>query len=97
VAAWKQSGQSGADYAHQHGLNENTFAWWRWQLGRERAQPVQPPKRPTLTLVPVTTTPTQPPHSDIELALPDGIVVRVHEHVDPQRVAALVRALVTTC
>jgi transposase len=97
VVAWKRSGQSGADYARRHGLNANTLAWWRWQLGRERSEPSQELERPMLTLVPVTTLAQEPSRAPIELGLPDGIVVRVSDHADPERVACLVRALLPAC
>ena len=50
---------SGVDFARQEGLNPNTFAWWRSELGREAAGP-------PLSLVPVKVAPSsrrcQRPH-----------------------------------
>ena len=90
VAACKRSGLSGVDYARRHRLNANTFAWWRSELGRDR---VEAP-RAALTLVPVTTPTVESMVGPIEVALSEGVVVRVPDHADLARVAQLVRALV---
>lgn len=90
VEAWMRSGLSGVDYARRHGLNANTFAWWRSELRRERVVSTG------LTLVPVRTMPAGS-NEPIEVALPDGVVVRVTDHSDLARVRQLVRALVVTC
>ena len=29
----RQSGTSIRSFARQHGINENTLAWWNWRLG----------------------------------------------------------------
>ena len=31
----RQSGLSIRAYAREHGLNENTLAWWNWRLGED--------------------------------------------------------------
>ncbi len=90
TAAWSRSGLTAADYAKRHGLNPGTFSWWRTELRRERSV------SPGLTLVPVTMAPARADHV-IEVALPDGVVVRVSEQSDLARVAQLVRALVSPC
>lgn len=90
AAAWSRSGLSAADYAKRHGLNPGTFSWWRSELRRERSI------SPSLTLVPVTMAPTTADHI-IEVALPDGIVVRASQQADLAHVAQLVRALVSPC
>lgn len=89
VSAWKESGQSRDDYASAHGLNPNTLAWWRSQLGRDKSS------RP-LTLVPVIAggvhrdaAPVEP----VEVVIPRGITVRVPNGADIDQVARLVRAL----
>lgn len=90
ISAWKRSGVQAVAYAEEHGLNPNTFAWWRSELGRE-TKPA-----PRLTLLPVTakTAGTAP----IEVVLPQhGVVVRVLDQADAARVAELVRALVRAC
>jgi transposase-like protein len=35
----RQSGLSIRAYAREHGLNENTLAWWNWRLGEEADEP----------------------------------------------------------
>jgi len=93
IARWRGSGLSGADYARLHDLNANTFAWWRSEL-REKRSALGPG---SLTLVPVTTPRAEADRRPVEVALPGGVVVRVPDHVDPARVAGLVRALVNAC
>jgi transposase len=91
VAAWGRSGLSGVDYARKHGLNANTFSWWRSEISRDRG------RAGGLTLVPVTMAAVPSPGEPIEVALPGGIVVRVPDDANPARVARLVRALVGAC
>lgn len=94
VAAWRQSGLPAAEYARQHGLNVNTFSWWRSQLGREGADDAE-----RLTLLPlnIPMAAERTPSTAVEVVLPHGIVVRVPDVTAPSRVADLVRALVTSC
>ncbi len=35
----RQSGLSIRAYAREHGLNQNTLAWWNWRLGEEVDEP----------------------------------------------------------
>jgi len=91
IDAWRRSGCSGDAYAVRHGLNPRTFAWWRSAL---RSDP--PPARP-LTLVPVQLPPVATSYAVVEVALPNGMVLRVPEHADPGRIAALLHALADRC
>ena len=86
VDAWRSARCTAADFARQHGLNPNTFAWWRSELSREAT-----PSR--LTLLPVATPllPREP--APVDVVLPSGIVVRVPLGVDLSWVGALVRAV----
>jgi hypothetical protein len=86
VSLWQRSDQSGCDFAVQNGLNPNTFAWWRSELGREEPQ--------RLSLVQVRVPTARPVGGPLEVVLPGRIIVRVPENADPESVAALVHALV---
>jgi transposase-like protein len=49
----RRSGVSIRAYAREHGINENTLAWWHWRLGDDLREP---------TFVEVTVAP-EPPRS----------------------------------
>jgi transposase-like protein len=86
VAAWRASGQSGVDFAREHGLNVHTFAWWRSELARTET--------PTpLTLVPVAAMHREREAQRLEVILDGGRTVRVPEQADPVWVARLIHAL----
>jgi transposase-like protein len=34
IDRYEDSGQSLRDFAEANGVNRNTLAWWRWELGR---------------------------------------------------------------
>lgn len=98
VEAWRASGQSRGDYCAAQGLSRKTFGWWAWRLDRER--------RPAETggqagrflpveiagIAPATEEPDVASAVDdrIEIALPDGVAVRVGAGFDA---AALQRVL----
>ena len=91
VEAWRASGQSRGEYCAMHGLSRKTFGWWAWRLDRQA---------PAAHFLPVEITGVSgpdevnvtPPTDDtrIEIALPDGVTVRVGRGVDG---AALRRVL----
>lgn len=54
LAAWKNSGESMAGFAHRHGLNAQRIAWWRERLAST-------PVAAALTVVPVTVRAEYPP------------------------------------
>jgi transposase-like protein len=85
VAAWRRSGQTCAGFARAHGLNLNTFAWWRSELARSSPTP--------LTLVPVSGRPDPVASEPLEVVLRNGLTVRVPERADISWVARLVHAL----
>ena len=82
---WRRSSLSGVDFARQEGLNPNTFAWWRSELGRELQEQ-------RLTLVPVRQ-PAVTRREPVEIVLPAGIVVRIPDSADLQRSVDLVAKL----
>jgi transposase-like protein len=86
ISAWRASGSSGVDFAREHGLNPNTFAWWRSELSRTgRSMP--------LTLVPITAVSASVSTEPLEVVLPGDIRIRVPESTDPTWVARLIQAL----
>jgi hypothetical protein len=94
VEAWRASGQSRADYCTAHGLSRKTFGWWVWRLDRQATV------APGAHFLPVEVADVcdrdaagAAPVGDetrIEIALPDGVRVRVGRGVDG---AALCRVL----
>lgn len=85
---WRCSGLTGIDFSRQEGLNPNTFAWWRSELGREQ-------RDQALTLVPVRK-PSPMAYETlepVEVVLPAGIIIRVPSSADLQRSADLVAKL----
>lgn len=82
---WRRSSLTGVDFARREGVNPNTFAWWRSELGREQQEQ-------RLTLVPVRSLVASRPEP-VEVVLPAGIVIRIPESADLQRSADLVARL----
>jgi hypothetical protein len=99
VEAWRASGQSRGDYCAAQGLSRKTFGWWAWHFDRQRrpAQtggeagcflPVEVTGIPVTTEVPEVAMAAA--DARIEIALPDGVAVRVGTGFDT---AALQRVL----
>ena len=100
VEAWRASGQSRAEYCAAHGLSRKTFGWWAWRLDRQgRRAPADPaahfvpveiaevPDRDAGGAVPVGE------EARIEIALPDGVTVRVGRGVDGEALRRVLAAL----
>lgn len=101
VEAWRASGQSRGEYCAAQGLSRKTFGWWAWHFDRQR--------RPTETggqvgrflPVEVAEIPVATEVSDvamaaaerIEIALPDGVVVRVGTGFDAAALQRVLRVL----
>jgi transposase-like protein len=83
VAGHRQSGLSVRAFCRRRGLSEPSFYAWRRQLDERegRARPA--------TFVPVRVV----SESMIEVALPNGVVVRAASVSEPQAIARLVAAL----
>jgi transposase-like protein len=78
-----RSGASPSEFARSKGVSVNRLVYWRKRLGQAR-----PPAFVAVTL-PRDASPPRPP---LEI-LVGGVVVRVPDEVDAERVAGLVHAL----
>ena len=102
VGAWRSGGRSRREYCAAHGLSRKTFDWWAWRLDRaDRAdREAGGPDGEEAHFLPVgladapetVTAPAAAAGEDerIEIALPDGVLVRVGPGFDA---AALHRVL----
>jgi hypothetical protein len=100
VEAWRASGQSRADYCTAHELSRKTFGWWAWRLDRQ-GRPA--PADPAAHFLPVEITGVGGPDeiavtlptddTRIEIALPDGVTVRVGRGVDGEALRRVLTAL----
>lgn len=99
VEAWRASGQSRGDYCAAQELSRKTFGWWAWRFDRERRPAAALPDAGHFLPVEVAAIPTALEVPDvtragaderIEIALPDGVAVRVGAGFDA---AALRRVL----
>jgi transposase len=98
VKRWKRSGLSAAEFARREGLKAKQLHWWNWKLGASdtvpqpeepRFLPVRVVSSPTPAPTPSTsaalvmTSPSSPAATAIEIALPNGRLVRVPPGFDP--------------
>jgi hypothetical protein len=97
VEAWRDSGQSRGEYCALHGLSRKTFGWWAWRLDRQ-GRPAPADTVAHFLPVEIAEVPdldeggaaSEGDDARIEIALPDGVRVRVGRGVDG---AALRRVL----
>lgn len=105
VKRLKRSGLSATEFARREGLKAKQLHWWVWKLGvaetaptaeEPRFLPVRvvsaPAPAPSTLAAVVTTSPSGPAATAIEIALPNGRLVRVPPGFDPatlQRVLAI--------
>ena len=95
VEAWRASGQSRADYCTAHELSRKTFGWWAWRLDRQATA------APGAHFLPVEIADVGDPDAGgaapvearIEIALPDGVRVRVGRGVDGEALRRVLGAL----
>jgi transposase-like protein len=85
IERWKTSGQAIAAFCTDHGVSQATFYSWRKRFAARA--PCQTPPAPTFAPVRVV------PDPAAEVALPNGLIVRVPATTDPAAVARLVAAL----
>jgi len=88
LEAWRRSGESGAAFAHQHGLCVRRLLRWRDRLKRSTA-PVFHPVRVVERAEPTAIAETAP----LELELRGGRRIRVLGRFDPELLEALVRTV----
>jgi len=88
VERWGRSGLSAGAFAARERLKAKQLSWWRWKL--RSSLPVSPPQRreaAAVEFLPVCVTASATPRTDsgsaIEIALPNGRVVRVAAGFDP--------------
>src|SRR5918995_3367299 len=90
VEAWRDSGQSRGEYCAAHGLSRQTFGWWTWRLDRQ-GRPAPADTAAHFLPVEIAEVPdpdaggAAPVEARIEIALPDGVRVRVGRGVDGLR------------
>ncbi|MGK3961082.1 IS66 family insertion sequence element accessory protein TnpB [Sorangium sp. So ce118] len=93
VERWERSGLSAEKFARREGYKPKQLYWWRWKLRAEGpAQPSPSPEPPRFLPVHVVADASLVAPEPIEIALPNGRVVRVRPGFDPatlERVLAL--------
>ncbi|WP_437677709.1 IS66 family insertion sequence element accessory protein TnpA [Sorangium sp. So ce131] len=94
VERWERSGLSAHKFARREGYKPKQLYWWRWKLRAEGSSQPSPPSStegprflPVHVVADASAVATEP----IEIALPNGRVVRVRPGFDP---ATLERVLV---
>ena len=94
VRQWRRSGQSGADYAKAHDLDQGTLAWWASRLrGEVAAEPARKRKSaPAFLAVRVRETPTRLVEGSLEVVLANGRCVRINGDFNVERVSRLLAA-----
>ena len=100
VEAWRASGQSRAEYCAAHGLSRKTVGWWAWRLDRQ-GRPAPADAAGHFLPVEIAEVPDPDeggavPEGDdarIEIALPDGVRVRVGRGVDGAALRRVLAAL----
>jgi len=94
----ERSGLDLAKFARREGIKPKQLYWWRWRL-RSSSELAAPAKPEFLPVRVVTSTP-QPAATPIEIALPNGRLVRVRPGFDPatlERVLAIAAEQEVAC
>ncbi|WP_437508161.1 IS66 family insertion sequence element accessory protein TnpA [Sorangium sp. So ce1099] len=95
VERWERSGLSAEKFARREGYKPKQLYWWRWKLradGPSRPSPPSSTETPRFLPVHVVADVVPVVPEPIEIALPNGRVVRVRPGFDPatlERVLAL--------
>jgi hypothetical protein len=94
VRRWRQSGQSGPEYAQARDLDAGTLAWWASRLRSEvTLRPERKSKsEPAFLAVRVRQSPVRPTDGTFEVVLANGRCVRVSGDFDAERVSRLLAA-----
>lgn len=109
VERWKSSGLSAAEFAARHGYKAQQLHWWSWKLGTssskshraDRDEPAsalsQEPRFLPVRVVEPSPAPVAvgmpPAPAWIEIALPNGGLVRVLPGVDAATIACVMAAV----
>ncbi|MFT3764782.1 MAG: IS66 family insertion sequence element accessory protein TnpB [Minicystis sp.] len=85
VKGWEASGLDAAAFAAREGLVAKSLLWWRWKLRSTPAAAASEPRFVPVRVVDTTVRAPCPSSTDaaIEIALPNGRVVRVTAGFDP--------------
>ena len=78
LSRWKKSGQTAEEFAAKEKLDVKLLKWWRWKVGSSPTEVSEtlPPRFLPVRVVDTVEPPTGAA-SPIEIALPNGRVVRV--------------------
>src|SRR5512146_1954295 len=82
VAEWEASGLGAAEFAAQQGVIAKRLVWWRWKL-RSTQQAARPEPQFLPVRVVDSVARSAAAETAIEIALPNGRVVRVVAGFDP--------------
>jgi transposase len=85
VGRWQKSRLSAEDFAAREGIKPKQLVWWRWKLRSSSPPPPRPPPEMRFLPVRVVEAVAPAPGSGValEVALPNGRVVRVPPGFDP--------------
>ena len=95
VERWERSGLSAEQFGRREGYKAKQLYWWRWKLradGASQPSPLASTRVPRFLPVHVVAEVSPVVTEPIEIALPNGRVVRVRPGFDPatlERVLAL--------
>jgi transposase len=82
VKQWEASGLDAAAYAAREGIIAKRLVWWRWKLRSTPATSAPESRFLPVRIVDSAARP-EPAAASIEIALPNGRVVRVAPGFDP--------------
>lgn len=81
---WEKSGQSAEEFATKEKLDVKLLKWWQWKMRSSPAEvSITTPPRFLPVHVVHTVEPPASAASPIEIALPNGRIVRVAQGFDP--------------
>ncbi|XXY47506.1 IS66 family insertion sequence element accessory protein TnpB [Sorangium sp. So ce269] len=83
VERWERSGLSAEKFARREGYKPKQLYWWRWKLRADGPSPSSLTEAPRFLPVHVMTDASPVAAEPIEIALPNGRVVRVRPGFDP--------------
>jgi hypothetical protein len=98
VRQCERSGLEPADFARREGIKPKQLGWWRWRLRTSGDLATQ--AEPEFLPVRVVTPAPAPVVTPIEIALPNGRLVRVQPGFDPatlERVLAIAAEQEVSC